>query len=137
MLALAEGLPMRSLLTTPKFSTQDASILMASNSIDPNGTYDPKKITLRIQYCGGWGYFRFYEQLKIVLEKEFGNLIDFEPIQDIGTTGNFDITLMQTRQLIHSKTKSKDGKLGKCDSESERKRLINILNVYKEYIEKK
>ena len=68
------------------------------------------------------------------MEAEYGNFIEFEPLKDIGVTGNFEITLMQTGQLIHSKTK---GGLGKCETEQERLRLKSILKLYMEYIKKR
>ena len=57
-----------------------------------------------------------------------------EPIKDIGVTGNFEITLMQTKQLVHSKTTQG---LGKCESEEERKRLFAFIKIYIDFIEKK
>lgn len=66
-----------------------------------------------------------------MLDKEFPGKLEYEPIKDIDTTGNFEITLMQTRQLIHSKTHGKG--LGKCDSEPERTRLRSIIKVYLDY----
>jgi hypothetical protein len=69
-----------------------------------------------------------------VLDKEYDGKIDWEPVQDIEVTGNFEITLMQTRQLIHSK---RQGGLGKCETDSERDRLRSILNIYFSYLNKK
>lgn len=53
---------------------------------------------------------------------------------DIGVTGNFEITLMQTKQLLHSKTTQGQGK---CESEDERKRLFSFIKIYLDFIEKK
>ena len=57
-----------------------------------------------------------------------------EGIKDIGVTGNFEITLMNTRQVIHSKTTQG---LGKCESPEERSRLYKIIRVYLDYAAKK
>ena len=64
-----------------------------------------------------------------MLEKEFPNRIEYEPIKDMDVTGNFEITLMQTRHLIHSK---KNGQ-GTCESDKERDRLKSILKVFFKY----
>ena len=77
-----------------------------------------------------WNYDRFFVSLKESLDKEFPNKIEYEPIQDIDVTGNFEITLMQTGQRIHSK---KHGELGTCDSVEEKDRLKKILKAYLSY----
>ena len=60
--------------------------------------------------------------------------MELEPIKDMGVTGNFEITLMQTKQLLHSKTTQG---LGKCESEDERKRLFSFIRIYLDFVEKK
>lgn len=61
-------------------------------------------------------------------------MVELEPIKDIGVTGNFEITLMQTKQLLHSKTSQG---LGMCESIDERKRLFALIRIYINYLEKK
>ena len=61
-------------------------------------------------------------------------MVELEPIKDMGVTGNFEITLMQTKQLLHSKTTQG---LGKCESEDERKRLFGFIRIYLDYLLKK
>jgi hypothetical protein len=61
-------------------------------------------------------------------------MVELEPIMDIGVTGNFEITLMQTKQLLHSKTTQG---LGKCESEDERNRLFKFIRIYLDYVQKK
>jgi hypothetical protein len=60
--------------------------------------------------------------------------VELEPIKDIGVTGNFEITLVQTKQLLHSKTTQG---LGKCESDEERQRLFKFVKIYLDYAEKK
>ena len=87
-------------------------------------------VILRVQYCGGWGYERFFLALKEATEKQFPNsIVQLEGIKDIGTTGNFEITLMNTRTLVHSK---KTQGLGKCESTEERTRLFKVIRSYLE-----
>ena len=45
-----------------------------------------------------------------------GTDVTFDIIKDAGVTGNFEVTLVETGELIHSK---KSGK-GKCESNTER-----------------
>ena len=92
------------------------------------------QVQLRIQYCGGWGYDRFCDALEEAINKEFPGIVGIERIRDISTTGNFEVTLLQTNQLLHSKTTQG---LGKCESEIERKRLFAFIKIYLSYLEKK
>jgi len=96
--------------------------------------YDPNKLAVRVVYCGGWGYERFYLSLKEALEERFPGKIDLYPVKDIKATGNFEITLLNTDppKLIHSK-QTMEG-LGKCESKEERNRLFKILSVYEEFM---
>ena len=86
-----------------------------------------KVATLKVQYCGGWGYLRFLNALTPVLEAEFPGQIKISPLKDPGTTGNFEITLMETGELIHSKSKRGQGK---CESNSERAALCEKIRTY-------
>ena len=45
-------------------------------------------------------------------------------IQDPGTTGNFEITIQPSGELIHSK---RTGGKGKCDNEDEQQALFEII----------
>lgn len=65
---------------------------------------------------------------------EFPNKIDYYPVKDIGTTGAFEITILNTGKLIHSK---KTQGLGRCESEAERQRLFKILRVFVDYLDAK
>ena len=78
-------------------------------------------VTIHVQYCGGWGYKRYYDALCLALDDEFGSgVVKTTFTADPGTTGNFEITLVETGELIHSK---KNGK-GRCESEEERQALF-------------
>jgi hypothetical protein len=71
--------------------------------------------------------------LKEALENEFPGFINFEGIKDIDVTGNFEIYMIETKQLIHSK---KQG-LGTCTTSEERERLFKIIRIAKAYYDKK
>jgi hypothetical protein len=42
------------------------------------------KAILRVQFCGGWGYDRFYNALEEAINIEFPGKVELEPIKDIG-----------------------------------------------------
>ncbi len=52
--------------------------------------------------------------------------VKFDLRQDAGTTGNFEVTLVETNELIHSK---KAGK-GKCESNAERAVVMEKLQAF-------
>ena len=85
------------------------------------------KAAVTIQYCGGWNYGPAANSLKKVLEEEFAGDIDVQLIRDPGVTGNFEVVLVQTGELIHSK---KSGGKGKCESDKERGTLIATLQDF-------
>ena len=93
-----------------------------------------KMVKIRVQFCGGWGYDRFFDSLEEAIDNEFPGMVELEPIKDIGITGNFEITLMQTNMLLHSKTSMG---LGMCDLADERQRLFGLIRIYMKYTEKK
>ncbi len=73
-------------------------------------------VTLNITYCGGWGYKRYADALAMALEDKFGADVRTTFSRDKGVTGNFEVTIVETNTLIHSK---KAGK-GKCESQAEK-----------------
>ena len=75
-----------------------------AESVSADAPPNMNKVKLRIQFCGGWGYDRFFDALEEAINIEFPGQVELEAIKDIGVTGNFEITLMQTKQLLHSKT---------------------------------
>ncbi len=64
--------------------------------------------------------------LKQCLTDEFKENVKVVMKQDAGTTGNFEVTLVETNELIHSK---KGGK-GKCESTSERAAVVEKINEF-------
>lgn len=61
------------------------------------------KITIKVQYCGGWGFKRYYDALTLYLDEQFpeGKLSYIEA-KDKGVTGNFEVTIEETGEKIHS-----------------------------------
>mmetsp|Transcript_16461 Transcript_16461/g.29148 ORF Transcript_16461/g.29148 Transcript_16461/m.29148 type:complete len:88 (+) Transcript_16461:27-290(+) len=74
----------------------------------------------------GVGYVRFYNSLKGQLENEFGNDISFIPSEDKGATGNFEITIVETGKLIHSKTTRGQGR---CEKASEVQAVVDEIQA--------
>jgi len=56
--------------------------------------------------------------------------VKFQPLKDPGTTGNFEITIVETGELVHSKITRGQGK---CESNSERAALCDKI---KEFLDK-
>ena len=52
--------------------------------------------------------------------------LKFELNKDTGRTGNFEVVLKETGQLIHSKQAG----LGKCESESERDAVVVAIHDF-------
>lgn len=62
------------------------------------------KLTIHIQFCGGWGYGRYASALKTFLESQpFASDIKVTYGRDSQITGNFEVTIVETGKLIHSK----------------------------------
>jgi len=55
-----------------------------------------------------------------------GKDVTYEIQKDPGVTGNFEVTLVETGELIHSK---KAGK-GKCESNAERAAVVEKIQAY-------
>ena len=84
-----------------------------------------QKLVIQIQYCGGWGYKRFYVSLMEALHKEFPGRLEISHIQDDAYTGNFEVILVSTREVLHSKAGGK----GKCESAEERSALSALIRA--------
>ena len=72
------------------------------------------KVTVAIQWCGGWGYGPRFDDAKALIEANYkiSNPKALENIQivskgDPNVTGNFEITV--NGQLVHSKRTKGDG----------------------------
>ena len=85
------------------------------------------KVNVSIQYCGGWGYGPQAYALGDVLAAEFDSDVKIQYIKDEQKTGNFEVVLLETGHLIHSK--KKDGK-GKAESNKERAGICDAIQSY-------
>ena len=61
--------------------------------------------------------------LKDFLKKEFGDLITIQELMDRGITGNFEVIIVNTNTLVHSK---KHGQ-GRADSARERQFIVEQI----------
>lgn len=82
---------------------------------------------IEIQYCGGWGYGPYAESLKQKLESEFGSQVVVVKKRDPGVTGNFEVTILNNGQLIHSK-KTRGQK--KCEKSEEVKAVFDHIRAF-------
>ena len=82
--------------------------------------------TIKIQYWGGWGYGRQSDALQQVLSAEFGSNVTFQPMKDQGITGNFEVSIVESGEVIHSKAGGK----GKCESNSERGIVVEKIQEF-------
>lgn len=88
------------------------------------------KATVKIQYCGGWGYKKYAVALQGQLEKEFSKEdLEVTFLQDFGTTGNFEVFITNNNSLIHSKTTKGQGR---CQSQAEVSAVIENIHEYLE-----
>jgi len=53
----------------------------------------------------------------------YGTRLKIEPLEDPGTTGNFEVTIQPSGELIHSKKRGK----GRCESKEEQEALFDIV----------
>jgi predicted Rdx family selenoprotein len=67
--------------------------------------YDNDDLIRRIS-----GYHRYFTYLRDFLISELGDKIEVVPLEDPGVTGNFEVTVMDTGDLIHSKRRWGQGK---------------------------
>ena len=79
------------------------------------------------------GFERYYSDLKSAIENRFPGQVNVLPVRDEDLTGNFEVTLLETQQLVHSK--SKKG-MGRCESPEERERLFAIVQLYLDFAAK-
>lgn len=55
-------------------------------------------------------YGKYYRSLRDFLTSHLGDQVELIPKEDHRITGNFEVTVVETGQLLHSKTKMKQGK---------------------------
>ena len=76
----------------------------------------------------GVGYTRQYLSLKKFLTAQpFANDIQIVGIKDPGVTGNFEVTVGDDRELVHSKRTAGQGK---AESEQEREMIVEFIQEY-------
>ena len=90
----------------------------------PGSRLDTNVLTITIQYCGGWGYGPYSRSLKQYLIQEFGTLIQVQEMKDRGITGNFEVNIVNTNTLIHSK---RSGMVGKATTAGERQAIVDRI----------
>ena len=82
------------------------------------------KLHIRVEYCGGWhSYYSYYKKLKSYLFEEFGTKIYVKGYADDCLTGNFEVIITETGEIIHSK---KAGE-GLASTEYFKKRIKNKI----------
>lgn len=74
------------------------------------------------------GYGRYYNALKVALEREFPGEITVIGLQDRGTSGNFEVTIEETGEVIHSKKLKNQGK---CETAAEKQAIFDKINAFK------
>ena len=70
------------------------------------------------------GYAKYFRGLRDFLESQLGDRIQIIPKEDHGTTGNFEVSVLETGQLLHSKTKMRQGK---ATSNAERMAILDQI----------
>ena len=69
------------------------------------------------------GYRRYYIPLRDYLKQVFGDLIIVEEMMDRGITGNFEVVIVNTNALIHSKRHGQ----GKAESAREKQLIVDQI----------
>ena len=72
----------------------------------------------------GIGYGRYFRDLRDFLISQLGDQIEVLPKEDRGVTGNFEVTVLETGQVLHSKTKMGQGK---ATSRGERMAILDQI----------
>jgi hypothetical protein len=77
------------------------------------------------------GYKKYYNGLRDFLysQSSIADRIELFPLEDRGTTGNFEVTVVDTGQYLHSKKKYRQGR---AESSAER---MAILEQIKELLD--
>ena len=77
-------------------------------------------------HCG-FRYGPYANSLGANLTKVFGSKVKISYQKDPGATGNFEVTLQSTKELIHSK--KSQGK-GRCESPDEVQAIVDKIMTY-------
>ena len=98
---------------------------------DPKKEVEYNKVTVQIQWCGGWGYGPRFRAAKALIEANYeSNPKALEKIaivskRDPKVTGNFEITV--NGELVHSKKTKGDGFLND-DTPEKKKTVISAID---------
>lgn len=73
------------------------------------------------------GYKKYYTALRDFLYSQPGvaEKVELIPLEDPGTTGNFEITVLETGEYIHSKKKYGQGR---AESQAEKLAILDQIN---------
>jgi selT/selW/selH-like putative selenoprotein len=86
--------------------------------------------TLTAESCHHLGYKRYYNSLKqFLLQHVDGRKLEIIPKEDPGTTGNFEVTVLDTGLVLHSKTTNFARGQSKAETDRERKAILNQIQV--------
>jgi hypothetical protein len=72
------------------------------------------------------GYDKQYEDLRAYLERKLGDKIEVVAKKDKKITGNFEVAVLQTGELLHSK---KVAGQGRAESKEERRAILRQIEV--------
>ena len=98
---------------------------------DPQKEVDYNKVTVTIQWCGGWGYGPRFRAAKALIENNYSSdpkaleNISIVSKRDPKVTGNFEITV--NGELVHSKKTKGDGFLND-DTPQKKKNVIDAID---------
>jgi selT/selW/selH-like putative selenoprotein len=73
------------------------------------------------------GYGKHSNKLKDILISEFDTDVQIILSADQGKTGNFEVTIENTGELIHSKTQNGHGR---CETSAEQQAVIDKIQAY-------
>jgi hypothetical protein len=72
---------------------------------------------------------------KFLLSKVDGHKLEILPKEDPGTTGNFEVTVLGTGQILHSKRNNVSKGQNKAETDRERQAILNQIEVLIEMME--
>jgi hypothetical protein len=72
------------------------------------------------------GYKRYYNGLRdfLTAQSSVADKIELIPLEDRGRTGNFEVTVVDTKQILHSKTKYGQGR---AESDAEKMAILEQI----------
>jgi hypothetical protein len=83
-------------------------------------------LSLSVSCLHSQGYGKYYKSLqKFLLKRLYGRKVQLIPLEDTGVTGNFEVTVLHSGRVLHSKrTMAGHGK-----AESDRERLAILEQI--------